>query len=224
MVGEESMQIQTQEDQSLARALEIFSSEAAEVAARARRALDILLEGVYHSCWPEVAWRFGRLTADRFPVRFTFMPDSPAIVYACEIAGPETAEFKRLDQALEMMVKLGVGQLAKEQVRQLHAIQAGRNLMYRPWISGQHDRQSDCYKLYVEVPQEGGPAAEHLVRKFLGREILLETRETRLRMIGCELPTGQTELYFQAEGIETWELGRLLSYAARENAKQNWSN
>jgi len=214
------MQIQIQEDQSLVRALEIFASEDAEVASRARRALDVLLEGVYQSCWPEVAWRFSKLTADGFPVRFTFMPNSQAIMYACEVAGPETQETERFDRALERIVKLGAGQLAEEQVLRLREIQAGRNLLYGACVSGRHDRQGDRYKVYIETPGEGGLAVDRLVGDLLGREWPLhQTRKIHLRMVGCEIPKGRTELYFQVDGLEAWEVGRLMSYAGLEQRK-----
>src|SRR5215831_3009937 len=137
------MQIQAREDNALARALELLAMEDAETAGRARIGLETLLEGVYRSKWPEMAWRFSHLTNDGYPVEFTFTPpgllaDETLICYACEAAGPETPDTKRLDLALEKLSRLGAGQPAEEQVRRLRAMQGSREENFSVFTSGRH--------------------------------------------------------------------------------------
>ena len=68
------------------------------LAARASQSLDLILEGVLRSSWPEVAWEFSRLTGRGFPLELTFSSAGEEIRYAAEVAGPEFPEVERLSR------------------------------------------------------------------------------------------------------------------------------
>lgn len=84
----------------LDRALARYEAESPHLAARATAALERLLSGITASKWPEVAWRFSRLTADGYPVELSFASTGESIRYTLEAAGPECDPAARLDRAL----------------------------------------------------------------------------------------------------------------------------
>jgi hypothetical protein len=61
--------------------------------------LDEALAGVHESIWPEVAWRFSRITGDGFPVELTFSSADDGIRYTTEIGGPEMPTSARVAAA-----------------------------------------------------------------------------------------------------------------------------
>jgi hypothetical protein len=71
------------------RAIDLAARRWPRAAADARAALDEALAGLHASTWPEVAWRFSRITGDGFPVELTFSSAGGGIRYTAEIGGPE---------------------------------------------------------------------------------------------------------------------------------------
>jgi hypothetical protein len=198
-----------------------------EVAARALVALNALLAGVEASPWSEVAWCFSHLTGDGFPVELAFTSNGEAIRYVSEVAGPEVDATRRFDLALVALGRLGIAPPPDAVCERLRRVQRIGRLGYGAWVGGRHGVKGDTFKLYVEVPRldpkATGDASERgvapgddtcdLVQALLGDGPLLTRRAARLRMIGCELSTGRKELYFRADGLEPWEVARLLGLA-----------
>lgn len=186
---------------------------APEPAARAGAALDLILDGVYRSSWQEVAWEFSGLTYDGFPVEFAFSTADNNIRYTAEVSGPETDSAERLEIAARKLELLGDAIVRKEINELFRKILLSGSLKFGAWIGGRHDSGGDKYKLYVEVPKSDSSEHEHFIRDVLGDVNLLPSRNPRLQMIGYEPSTSRLELYFSINGIEFWEIKRLLSLA-----------
>ncbi|MFK7693017.1 hypothetical protein ACI5FR_09510 [Paenibacillus sp. HJGM_3] len=204
-------------ESALDMALNQYHRESPLPAARAAASLERLLAGVLATSWPEVAWRFSPLTGDGYPVELGFTSTGEAIRYTVECAGPLGEPACRLDRALDAVADLAGGDRNGDPLRHLdphldrlrHVQSAGR-LDYGAWISGRHGPDGDAFKLYAEVPQGGPPAADDWVRDAVGHWPLLTTRSPILRMIGLDAGTGRLELYFRADGLEPWEVYRLM--------------
>jgi hypothetical protein len=194
---------------TIAHALRVMLGNTPIPVARAMAALNVLLEGIYSSPWQEVAWVFSRLTGDGFPIEFTFSSADEEIRYAIEVAGPEMNEAQRLSHAERLLQRLGVS-LPKQVSTLLHRVQEDGSLLYGAWIGGRHNQDGDRYKLYVEVPTAGSEEGKRLIHTLLGEDPLLPNRVVQLRMIGYDLNSSRTELYFRTKGLETWEIGLLL--------------
>lgn len=195
---------------ALSMALQALAQHLPAATARAGAALDTILQGAYCSAWPEVAWRFSRLTGDGFPVEFAFVSQGASIRYTVEVAGPEAVEADRLDLALAAMDQLGAARPPAAITSILRQAQHVGSLRYGTWISGRHDESGDRFKLYVEVPRTAGEQAVELFRPLLMPNPLLPTRPSYLRMIGYEPDSARTELYFEANALEFWEATRLM--------------
>lgn len=197
---------------ALERALRLFAEQAPALARRAQASLDVLLEGIRTSLWPQVAWEYSRLTGDGFPVEFSFSSADEAIRYTAEVAGPELPESERLLAAERVLARLGAGRFP-EAVRSLfHQVQQSGTLLYGVWVGARHREDGDRYKLYLEVPRPGG-AAESLVHRLVGSEPLLPGHVPALQMIGYEPGSSRFELYFRSDRLEPWEVGLLLRRA-----------
>jgi hypothetical protein len=181
--------------------------------ARAESALRVLLAGVRASAWPEVAWRFSRLTTSGYPVEFACTSADSALRYTVEVAGPEVAEADRLSRALVLLARLGTPSPPTPLLAELTRIQADGDLRYGAWIGGRHDATTDRFKVYVETPHPESSRIAALVVRLVGRAVVLESRQVRLLMVGYDPTAARTELYFRADGLETWELGRALARA-----------
>lgn len=206
----------------LDRALRRYEEQSPDLALRAADALDRLLGQVASSPWPEVAWCFSTLTADRYPVELVFTTLGQAIRYVVEVAGPETDPGERLDVALAVLQEIGVGKsvgagraptIRYDSLREMQRPMAGR-LRFGAWVGGRHSPDGDAYKLYVEVPKDDSSAAEAWSRSILGNRPPLTDRAASLRMIGLELPSDRVELYFRADGLQPWEVDRLMGLLA----------
>jgi hypothetical protein len=68
----------------------------------ARQAVGRCLAPLSRSAWPDLAWRFSRLTEDGFPVEFAFSSRDDALRVTLEAAGPERAEGRRLAAAVRL--------------------------------------------------------------------------------------------------------------------------
>lgn len=195
---------------ALKRSIDLFGQRSPVLSARAFSALKTILQGVYHSNWPEVAWEFSNLTEGGFPLEFTFSSRDDSIRYAAEVAGPELAEVKRLCRASQMLSILGAKLPSEAMIATLCQIQTSGKLRYGAWIGGRHCYDSDCYKLYVEIPKNNTHAANDLIKQFLGVTPLLTQKMPQLVIIGYEPESSRVEFYFRVKGLELWEVGMLL--------------
>jgi hypothetical protein len=202
------------------RALERLGVASPGPAARAREALDVVLARVRRSCWPEVAWRFSRLTASGCPVELSFSSADPAVRYTAEVAGPEFGNEERLRLTQEVLRGLTPNAEVPPRLWQsLQAVQRGRELNWGAWLGGRHDEQGSRFKLYAEVPREAGDEVGRLTADLLGPEALLAHRRPRMEGIGYEPWSGRLELYYRVGGLDVWETGSLLlqgDFAARQ--------
>lgn len=198
---------------TLARAIRSIARQSPAVARATAAALELLLEGVHRSAWPEVAWTFSQLTGDGFPVEFTFASQREAVRYTTEVAGPEVAAAERLPRAERLLARLGSTSLPAEVSTLLRRLQNSAPLLYGAWIGGRHSPDGNRYKVYAEVPRAAASEANAFVRTLLGERRLLATRVPRLRLIGYEPDTSRMELYFRTEHLDMWEVTHLLRRA-----------
>lgn len=212
-----ALAISSRRHRTISQAIASMEKYAPEPAARASAALDLILDGVYRSSWQEVAWEFSGLTYDGFPVEFAFSTADNTIRYTAEVSGPEIDSAERLEIAERKLELLGGVPVRKEISEILHKILLSGPLKFGAWIGGRHNSGGDRYKLYVEVPGSGSSEHEYLIRDMLGDVDMLPGRKPRLQMIGYEPSTSQLELYFSINGIEFWEIKRLLSLAGMKN-------
>lgn len=195
---------------ALTRAMRIFAEEMPEASVQATMALNLLLEGIYCSNWPEIAWSFSQLTGDKFPLEFSFSSADSAIRYVTEVSGPELAETQRLACVERHLERLGTHQLPRSVSTSLHKIQQSGPLFYGAWLSGRHSADKNSYKLYAEVPEGESAEADAFVRMLLGDMPILSGRRLELCMIGYESGTTRSELYFRADGLQPREVHMLL--------------
>jgi len=194
------------------RALDRLGDSAA--VARARAAMATLLEGVRSSCWPDIAWRFSRLTAPGCPVELSFCSAEPAFRYTVEVAGPEVDPAERLPLAERLLAAVAPGSSLPSPLRaELNELQAAGALAWGAWIGARHDARGSRYKLYAEVPRDAGAAAARMTEAHLGDASLLAQRHPRFEGVGYEPATGQLELYYRLDGLDVWETGTLLVHA-----------
>jgi hypothetical protein len=195
---------------ALTHALQVLASEAPTAAERASHSLMLLLEGVYHSHWKEIAWLFSTLTTDGFPVEFAFSSVDRSLRYVTEVVGPEADETTVLSQALQRLAQLGAPPLPPEMYSLLCNVQGSGPLRYGAWVGGRHGLHDDSYKLYAEVPETDAPEVRSLLCTLLRNASPLSTRATPFLMVGYDFSSSRTELYFKADGLEPWEVGFLL--------------
>lgn len=162
--------------------------------ARARRALAGLLAPLSSSAWPEVSWRFSRLTGDGYPFELTCCT-APHTRYTLEVGPPELPDHQRLPVALALLGTAG-GSADAQVSAALRELQRGRPLRYGAWLGGRHTRTADAYKVYAEVPAGASwvTAAPLLGALPVG---------SHCSMVGLA-SDGSQELYFRVPAL-TWE-------------------
>ena len=191
---------------ALSRAVEVLAAPAG-----AGEALALLLAGVHDSPWPEVAWRFSRLTGDGFPAELAFTSADPASFrYTVEVAGPEIAEEDRLARAEALLECLGSPPLPEPLGARLRRMQkGGAPLRWGAWIGGRHSAGGSRLKLYLETPEDA-PAVRAFLEERLGPDPLLPRQGLIYKGVGVEPATGRLEVYLGIPRLEVWEVERLL--------------
>jgi hypothetical protein len=159
----------------------------------ALRTFDALTRPIERSVWPEVAWRFSRLTSDGCPVEFVFSTADSALRYTTEAAGPETPEHERIDAACALLERLhdGTPVCPPELIAEWREMQAHKPLRWGCWLGVRHDATGERFKLYIEVPRGTGPAV----------------------MIGYEPASGRLEHYFRKKPMAIGDLTSLCPSA-----------
>jgi hypothetical protein len=158
------------------------------------RALLEALRPVMVSVWPEVAWRFGLLTATGYPVELAWASRDAALRWTCEVAGPETPEADRLTLA---------AQAAAVEVAPWAAVQRGRRLRYGAWLGMRQLDGVRRAKVYLELPTSDlapGPWAE------AGRDLAHRVLDLTWRIAGVN-DDGSVELYARVPELSWVELG-----------------
>lgn len=172
------------------------------------RALLEALRPVMVSVWPEVAWRFGLLTATGYPVELAWASRDAGLRWTCEVAGPETPEADRLALA---------AQAAHVEVAPWAAVQQGRHLRYGAWLGvGQLDGARRA-KVYLELPTGDlapGPWAE------AGRDLARRVLDLTWRMTGVN-DDGSVELYARVPELSWAQLGAAARLAGDQGSLVN---
>ena len=200
-------------DAALETALRVAADHAPAVADRAERALAPLIRAYETSLHGEAAWSWSKLTADGYPVELAFVAGVPGplqLRWVAEVAAPERPVAERLNRAIVLAHARDVrAPVAAEcMYSRLLALQAGADLEYGAWLGGRHDARRDTYKVYAELL--AGPDTDAFVRDCFGERPLLERGGVEPRMAGIDASRGAIEVYFRAEGMEPWEVARLL--------------
>jgi hypothetical protein len=182
--------------------LRLIAARAGVDIVRAERTFDACMAAVEHSAWPEVAWRFSRLTADGNPVEFSFSSASSGLRYTVEVGGPEMPEERRIEAACAILEQLGHRGPPADVLEDWRAMQASHSLRWGCWLGIRHQGNSEKSKLYIEVP----PDAKISVG-------CLALPGSRLVMIGYESGTGRLEYYFRKQPLGIGDL-KLLSDTA----------
>lgn len=160
--------------------------------------LDECLEPLARSCWPDVAWRFSRLTVDGCPVEFGVSSMDKALRITFEVAGPECSDSERLGRSLDILhdcIRRKPDSAMQDAWRDLQ--RRGR-LRWGSWMGL---RASDGVvepKLYIEIPPENDPAPPKPLRG-------------RVRMIGFDPLRERIETYVALPQIGRSELVHLLA-------------
>lgn len=196
-------------DSALEHALRCLEGTLPNETRRARRALDVLLQGLRASSWPGAAWLFSELTPDGFPIELTFSSrPEPAVRYAVEIAGPEMHEQQRLLEAFRLFHRL-TGHLASSETEQImSSLQEGHELAYGAWFGGAHTKDRDRYKIYAEVAK--GACVEGFFPGAPARGVPLDHCQAEPVMLGYQPESDTRELYFRTAKLMPEDVGRLL--------------
>lgn len=155
-----------------------------------------VLRPVTDSAWPEIAWRYGVLTATGYPVELAWASRDTALRWTCEVAGPETPEADRLQLAQGAAANLLKSPLDLHPWTQA---QQGHLLRWGAWLGLRQLNGTHRAKAYLELPSgeiAPGPwsaAAAELAARVGG---------LTWRMAGVN-DDGSTELYARAPNL-TW--------------------
>ncbi len=190
------------------------------------------------SCWPEVAWRWSRLTPSGFPVELTATTGAGGLHWTAEAAGPELPETDRLHRAAALLGASGQAPLP-ELVALLAAAQSGADLRFGAWIGGRElPDAAPRLKLYAELPAPTEPLTEPLTGPLTepltgpltmpGLAELLPDRVaaawrrlpagTVPRMLGVEPARGRYELYTRLPTTDVLDLVTFLHTAGHPSA------
>jgi len=112
------------------------------------------VEPLAQSVWPDLAWRFSRLTADGCPIEIGFSSDAATVRATLEVAGPECSNHGRIDAACGLLRELGLTTPDPALVSLWRALQAPAALRWGCWLGLRRDDGTVQGKLYVETPRD----------------------------------------------------------------------
>ncbi|MFF1819601.1 hypothetical protein ACFVWG_20035 [Kribbella sp. NPDC058245] len=148
------------------------------------------------STWPEIAWRYGVLTATGYPVELAWTSRDLALRWTSEVAGPEVPEVDRLGIAEELALKLAGVRL---DLARWSELQSGRPLRWGAWLGLRQLDNVQRAKVYLELPSgkvAAGPWSEACTQ-FAAR-----LGDLTWRMAGVN-DDGSVELYARTPEL-TW--------------------
>lgn len=166
-----------------------------QAAAMAGTSLRRVLSPIGDSLWPEMAWRFSRLTASGMPVEFAWSSRETAVRWTAEVAPPESDERTRLVIAATHLPDGSCIDLAPWQ-----RLQRDARLKYGAWLGMRHAHDT-VGKLYVELPADIALPDRH-------RHPLLRADGMAWRMVGLNAD-GSREYYGQGTSLDRATVGRL---------------
>ncbi len=159
--------------------------------------LDAYLEPLARSCWPDIAWRFSRLTVDGCPVEFGVSSRDDALRITFEVAGPEYPDSNRLGRSLDILHDCVHRKPDSAMERTWRDLQTRGRLRWGSWMGLRLARGAIEPKLYIEVPHDCGLAPPAPLRG-------------RVRMIGYDPVHERIETYVALPQMGRSELLRLL--------------
>lgn len=178
-------------DATLARLAGPLPQAASIAAAWLRR----VLSPIGDSLWPEMAWRFSRLTSSGMPMEFAWSSRETAVRWTAEVAPPESDERARLAIAAAHLPDRDRIDLAP-----WHRLQRDARLKYGAWLGMRHAHDT-VGKLYVELPAGIAlPDGHH--------HPLLRADGMAWRMVGLNVD-GSREYYGQGTSLDRATVGRL---------------
>lgn len=151
-------------------------------------------------------WLSSKLTADGFPLEFTFRRGNDGIRFACEVWAPATTPAARVARAIETVG--GIGPADEAAVLDAHR---GHPLRWGAWVGVRTHAGGETLKLYAEVPGGAQAAGQAWLSARLGHPVVVEGRPIVVRMVGLEPSSGGVEVYCRIFDLRPWELRRLLS-------------
>ncbi|MET9023688.1 hypothetical protein ABZV93_27315 [Actinopolymorpha sp. NPDC004070] len=186
---------------------------AAAGADAAEEALTEALRPVVDSNWPEVAWRFGVLTATGYPVEMAWASRDVALRWTCEVAGPEVPEADRLRLAQQAAAATAG---SRPDLRRWSKVQDGRRLRWGAWLGLRQLDGSRRAKVYLELPSE--PSYEGAPEPWADAGLQLASRVLGLtwRMAGVN-DDGSVELYARVPELSWSELAAAASLVGHED-------
>jgi hypothetical protein len=200
------------------RAIDLAARRSSRAAADARAALDAALAGVHESIWPEVAWRFSRITGDGFPVELTFSSADDGIRYTTEIGGPEMATSARAAAARRWAGQKAVGAALVaarpgtkgpgDEGTRGRGDDADVPLRWGAWVGGFHDGALNRRKIYLEATTIRR-AATRAASTMHGSWPWLPAGAS-LRFVGMTRDSDDREYYFRRDNLTIAEAGRVM--------------
>ena len=197
-----------QQPAALGRALDRVRATGSPDADAAEQALTQVLRPIVGSVWPEVAWRFGVLTATGYPVELAWASRDTALRWTSEVAGPETPEADRLWRAVALAARwagaevggptvAGSGPLPARAAPWV-AVQQGHRLRWGAWLGARHLDGTRRVKVYLELP--AGEIAPGPWREA-GSRLASRVPGLTWRMAGIN-NDGSVELYARATDLD----------------------
>jgi hypothetical protein len=135
------------------------------------------LEPLAQSVWPDVAWRFSRLTADGCPVEIGFSSEVAAVRATLEVAGPECSNHGRVDAACRLLCKLGLATPDPTLVASWRTMQAPVALRWGCWLGLRSARGQVGGKMYIELPRDDPAPWAGARSKMLGYDPVTRASE-----------------------------------------------
>lgn len=166
-------------------------------ATRARSALQTLLH------WTEAAvnpWAGSTLSMPGFPIELAFSTADRSLRYCVEIADPASDPRQRLATAANLLSQMSTVAPKPDVLDRLSNLQADRELKYGAWIGGRHSKNSDRYKLYVEVPIAAASAADDWSAELSGMRHDF-AQHARVEMIGYDPAARRIEFYRRGRNL-----------------------
>lgn len=174
-------------------------------AAMAGTSLRRVLSPIGDSLWPEMAWRFSRLTASGMPVEFAWSSRETAVRWTAEVAPPESDERVRLAIAAAHLPDGSCIDLAPWQ-----RLQRDARLKYGAWLGMRH-ADNTVGKLYVELPAD-------IVLPDRHRHPLLRAERMAWRMVGLNVD-GSREYYGQGTSLDRATVAALADVVSGDGAR-----
>ena len=164
-----------------------------DAVAGARAALAQGLGPLGRTVWPEVAWRFSRLTNTGLPVEFAWSSRETALRWTREVAPPETPDADRLQLAAE---QLGWPVDPQPLLRPWQRLQQAQELRFGAWLGERMSASGRATKLYADIP-----CGVLLPARLTDPHAWLRSPVFHWRMVGLNADASE-ELYAQTTDLD----------------------